>query len=145
MPKQNRRKVRIGEYEFDSKLEAQRYIYLSSLEQEGIIDNLDVHPEFNIQHGIILSENALRPKKMKRASLTYTADFAYECQAVYVIEDVKGAYTKTKGSHKKGQPIVSAASKLRMNIIQRRYPEYVLVMVTSPTWWWGESGGYKLL
>lgn len=148
MPRQGSRKVRkvrIGEYVFDSKLEAQRYMFLLSLLQEGVIQQLIPHPEFIIQHGTILSTNALHPKKRKRANLTYTADFEYIYKGLTIIEDVKGAYTNTRKGHKKGDPLVSPASKLRMNIIQRRHPEYVLVMVMSPTWWWGESGGHKLL
>lgn len=147
MPRQNSRKVRFGDYEFDSKLEAERYMFLLSREQEGIILGLIVHPKFLIQRGAILPKNGLCPKKRSRAALIYTADFEYYYieKDVIVLEDVKGAYTNTRKGHKAGDPIVTAASKLRMNIIQRRKPEYVLVMVMSPTWWWGEIGGHKLL
>lgn len=149
MPKQNSRKVMFAGIEFDSKLEAQRYMFLLSLEQEGIIKGLDDHPSWTIQEGTILAANSLHSKTRQRGELTYTADFQYTFQGVIVIEDVKGAYTNTRKGHKAGAPLVSPASKLRMNIIQRRYPEYVLVMVMRPTWWWGEIGGsdsgHKLL
>lgn len=145
MPKQSSRKVMFAGIEFDSKLEADRYIFLLSQAQEGVIDLSDPHPEFIIQLATTLPKTALHPKIRQRGDLTYTADFEYFYQGVIVVEDVKGAYTNTRKGHKAGDPIVSPASKLRMNIIQRRYPEYVLVMVMSPTWWWGEVGGYKLL
>ncbi len=146
MPKQNSRKVRFAGIEFDSLLEKERYRHLLSLEQEGVIEYLACHPKFIVAYGSTLPvKEGLRPKKRIRSELVYTADFEYIYKATMVVEDVKGAYTRTKGSHKKGDPIVTPASKLRMNIIQRNHPHFVLVMVTRPTWWWGEIGGHKLL
>lgn len=148
MPKQNRRKVRIGGFEFDSKHEANRYMFLLGQAQAHIITDFQPRPlAIEIACHVALPKNALRPKKVIRQARVYTPDFSYIYHGVQVFEDVKAAYNKTgkSGRNRKGTAIVSESSRLRMRLLQGQRPDCVVVMVMVITWWWGEKGGHRLL
>lgn len=146
MARQRSRKVRIGEFVFDSQHEANRYMFLLSQAQAGVITDFQPRPiPIEIAPFIILPKNELRHAKVIRQSRVYTPDFSYTYQGVEVFEDVKASYSKNNKKRKKGAAIVSEASRLRMRLVQGQRPNCVVVMVMVVTWWWGESGGHKLL
>jgi len=75
-------RVEFDGIKFDSKREANRYIYLKSLEKKGLIAKLVVHPEFVIEvKGMIICK--------------YIADFGYFSDGRFIVEDVKADITKT--------------------------------------------------
>jgi hypothetical protein len=72
----------IGEYRFDSKKEAQRYIDLMADLVEGKIRDLEVHPRFPL---VVRGEDCG----------AYVGDFSYVTRAgKVVVEDVKSAATR---------------------------------------------------
>ncbi len=62
---------------FASKKEAGRYSTLKMLYSRGVIKNLEIQPRFKIEiNGVKVCD--------------YVADFQYQYQGKYVVEDVKG-------------------------------------------------------
>lgn len=72
---------------FDSKAEADRYTELKLLEKAGLIQDLKLQPEYELQPKFKYH------KKTERA-ITYKADFEYMEGVTTVVEDVKGFVTK---------------------------------------------------
>ena len=68
---------------FDSKKERDRYITLEYFVFERKINNLEVHPRFDLM---------VNGQKIGR----YTADFRYKRNGETVVEDVKSKATKTR-------------------------------------------------
>jgi len=74
------------EYEFSSKLEADRYVYLKGRENRGEISDLDVQPRFMLQDKFKAGKKAIR-------AIHYIADFIYLEEDQVVVEDTKGFKT----------------------------------------------------
>lgn len=74
---------------FDSKREAARYLELRAMERAGLISELELQPEFELQ------EAFTRAGKRERA-ITYRADFRYrdDESGHWIVEDVKGMRTE---------------------------------------------------
>ena len=79
-------KTTLDGYTFDSKREAARYGELKLLEKAGEIQNLTVHPSYQIVPGYYIGEEWIRP-------VHYEADFQYEEDGELIAEDVKGVQT----------------------------------------------------
>ena len=71
---------------FDSKLEARRYAILSTAEQNGQIENLEIQPKFELQERFRLNGKWVR-------AITYKADFSYWQGGIRYVEDTKGVET----------------------------------------------------
>lgn len=83
------KKVDYDGHRFDSTKERNRYIELKDLESKGIIQNLKIQPEYELQEKFRDKQNrAIR-------SITYKADFAYYDTRTNenIVEDVKSPYT----------------------------------------------------
>ena len=85
--KYNNQKVEYNGFVFDSKREYNRYLILLSMEQQGEIADLEVHPKFHLLdskkwHGQTI------PKK------SYSADFRYTQNGRIIVEDVKSPATQ---------------------------------------------------
>jgi hypothetical protein len=80
MTKYHAIKTTLDGYTFDSKAEASRYLQLKTLEQNGDIDSLIIHPLFPMVHN-------------EKKICTYEADFSYYDGEKHIIEDVKGFKT----------------------------------------------------
>ena len=96
MTKYKNTKITTDGIKFDSKLEYKRYVELTLLQKAGKIQDLKIHPEFEIfpefkKHG-----------KTYRRTL-YIADFSYFDVTAnkYVIEDTKGVKTAVYSLKKK--------------------------------------------
>lgn len=86
--KYGNKKVKVGEFVFDSKKEAARYGELLLLEKVRRIANLEVHPEF------VLVVNGVRICK-------YIGDFRYlDEDGDTVVEDVKSKPTRLKQGYR---------------------------------------------
>ena len=88
------KKVEIDGHLFDSKAESKRYLYLKDLEQKGVIDCLELQPEYVVQEKYRYRGEAIR-------AIKYRADFRYIDEDGAVIEDVKGFKTEVYKLKKK--------------------------------------------
>jgi len=91
-PKYKNTKVTYNGIKFDSKLELKRYKELLFLENNGNITNLQLQPSFLLSDTLRVLKNGL--KQTYRKSV-YIADFAYNKDGLYIVEDTKGVETET--------------------------------------------------
>jgi hypothetical protein len=86
--KYNSKKTKVGNYEFASKKEALRYVYLKDLLDRGQITHLEIQPKYVLLEAFVTNE------KKKIRAMHYIADFAYiNEQGQSIVEDVKGFET----------------------------------------------------
>lgn len=71
---------------FDSKREADRYLVLKSMEEDGTIENLRRQVRYELVPGFDVDGKHYRP-------VSYVADFVYVEDGKEVVEDVKGMRT----------------------------------------------------
>lgn len=71
---------------FDSKREADRYLVLKSMEEDGTIENLRRQVRYELVPAFDVDGKHYRP-------VFYVADFVYRENGHEVIEDVKGVVT----------------------------------------------------
>ena len=97
--KYNNKKTLIDGILFDSKREANRYLFLKSMQQAGEIQDLILQPSFDpiVQGGKVVGK--------------YYADFKYRIGMKVVIEDAKGAKTDVYRLKKK---IVEAVHNIKI-------------------------------
>lgn len=74
---------------FDSKGEMQRYLDLVLQQKSGLIEDLQIQPEFTLQEGYFDYRLKVRILPIK-----YIADFSYREKGKDVVEDFKGHRTK---------------------------------------------------
>jgi len=86
--KYGNKKVVIDNIEFDSQLEAARYLELKTLFLAGAIIGLEMQPVFELQPGFRDNTGAWR------RAITYKADFAYIENGRFTVEDTKGHETE---------------------------------------------------
>jgi hypothetical protein len=89
--KYGNRKCRIDGFTFDSMKEGRRYAELKILLREGLIKDLELQKQFELQPGFIDADGKrIRP-------IYYRADFCYTDTETgkMVVEDVKSSATKT--------------------------------------------------
>lgn len=102
--KYGNRKVCIDGVQFDSKLEANRWIWLKSLEKQGKISNLQRQVKFELipkqieesteAYKIGAKKGLHKPGKLLEKSVSYIADFVYDDEnGNVVVEDTKGVKT----------------------------------------------------
>lgn len=99
-------KTTVDGIKFDSKREAQRYIFLKAREQNGRITNLQLQPKFELQ-----PKFKDKTGKTHRA-IHYIADFQYVEDGKTIIEDAKGVKT--------------AVFRLKMKLFLFTYPHLEL-------------------
>ena len=71
---------------FDSIYESRRYGELKIMEHAGTIQELKIHPRFELQPAFDFHGEKIR-------ALVYEADFSYFLNGIPIIEDVKGFET----------------------------------------------------
>ena len=71
---------------FDSKREADRYIVLKGMEEDGLIEDLRRQVRYELIPAFDVDERHYRP-------VFYVADFVYVEDGKEVVEDVKGMIT----------------------------------------------------
>jgi len=110
MTKYHARKVTDDGYTFDSQAEHRRYLELKLLQMAGEINNLIVHPSYE------LYPSATAPDGTRISKVTYIGDFEYIDQTgETIVEDVKGVET--------------AVFRLKRNVFLRKYPHLRLRIV----------------
>lgn len=98
--KYNSRKTEIDGQQFDSKLEAKRYLVLRDRQEQGVICDLELQPTFILQDRY----QYINADGMKRTlrPIEYRADFRYtDAHGQTVVEDVKGRKTAVYQMKKK--------------------------------------------
>lgn len=122
---------------FDSDIEGRRYRHLKQLQLDGVISGLtpsignEKKIKFKLLDKVVLPANNLR-KKITQRAISYTPDFCYFLNDVYVIEDVKGKYGNSKKNRTKGivgKPIIGADARLRHKLLQASMPDAVFIIV----------------
>lgn len=91
---------------FPSKKEAARYMYLTHMQELGVISDLETQPRF------ILQEPFRDRNGKTHRQIAYTADFRYIQEGVDVVEEVKG-----------GKATQTEAFRIRMKLFIKRYPD----------------------
>lgn len=95
--KYNNTKVEYDSIKFDSKRERDRYIILKQAKEDGKIENLVVHPKFDLVPAVkekVVKHLKTKDKEIEKTvqlAITYTADFSYYKDSLLVVEDVKAS------------------------------------------------------
>ena len=88
--------------EFDSRDEMMRYIELCDLQRKGVISGLRRQYSFELiprQSKMVVKHLKTKDKTVEKFlenPAVYTCDFMYLENGVYVLEDVKSAFTRTE-------------------------------------------------
>lgn len=85
----NHTKVRVGDLEFDSIAEHDRYLELRVMEKAGMISDLECHPSYEI-----LPKQETPAGKPNFRPVVYTPDFRYKRDGKEIVEEVKSEYTR---------------------------------------------------
>lgn len=96
-PKYGNKKVTAFGITFDSKKEMQRYLVLKEAQDNGIISDLELQPQFELIPKV--TETYVKHLKTKdkecertvQLPITYKGDFRYVKDGVTVVEDVKAS------------------------------------------------------
>lgn len=84
--KYHARKTTVDGITFDSRKEADRYLTLKAMEEEGLIENLRRQVRYELVPAFDVDGRHYRP-------VFYVADFVYVADGETVVEDVKGVMT----------------------------------------------------
>lgn len=84
--KYHARRTTVDGITFDSKREADRYLVLKSMEEEGVIEDLRRQVRYELVPAFDVDGRHCRP-------VYYVADFVYVEDGKEVVEDVKGMRT----------------------------------------------------
>ena len=96
-PKYGNKRCALGDMEFDSKKEMQRYLVLKDAQERGIISDLERQPQFELIPKI--TETFVKHLKTKdkvcertvQLAISYKGDFRYKKDGIVVVEDVKAS------------------------------------------------------
>lgn len=94
-PKYGNTKKVVDGITFDSKREADAYIYLKVLQEKGSISDLQIHPKWELQPKMTEQyiEHLKTKDKVKERTIqqpiTYTADFSFIRNGEFVCIDIK--------------------------------------------------------
>lgn len=92
--KYHNKKIIIDGIVFDSTKEGKRYQELKLLERAGVIKDLELQKEFELQPSYKKNGRTVR-------KISYIADFCYYENGKYVVEDAKGCKTQVYKLKKK--------------------------------------------
>lgn len=101
--KYNNHKTTVDGRKFDSKREAERYLFLKRQEQEGVIKELCCQDRFEITDAYTDSTGK------KHRARYYIADFTYIKGEEFVVEDVKSKAT------------ITDVYKIKKDLMQNKY------------------------
>ena len=103
--RQNNQRITICGKEFDSKWEADRYLQLLYLEQQGVIRDLQLQKKFELIPAVrepdtVGKRGGLKQGKIIERAVYYIADFVYLKNGETVVEDAKGYYDTSSAMYK---------------------------------------------
>ena len=105
--KYHAQKTEVDGKKFDSKHESRDYLKLKSMEDSGIISNLQTQVSFELQPKYTTKDGR------KIRAITYRADFQYIRDGVMYVQDSKGFRTKEYA--------------LKRKMFEYRYPDIIFV------------------
>lgn len=105
--KYHAQKVEVDGKKFDSKHESRDYLKLKSMEDSGIISNLQTQVPFELQPKYTTKDGR------KIRSISYVADFVYERDGQTYVQDSKGMKIDVY--------------KLKRKMFEYRYPDIIFV------------------
>lgn len=105
--KYHAKKTEVDGIKFDSKHESRDYLKLKSMEESGIIYNLQRQVRFEILPAYQLKDGT------KIRAINYVADFVYERDGTTYVQDSKGVRTDVY--------------KIKKKMFQYRYPDIVFI------------------
>ena len=82
-------KIKVGDEEFDSIAEHDRYIELLLMQKAGVISDLECHPSYEV-----IPRQETPEGKQNFRSVIYTPDFRYKRNGKEIVEEVKSEYTR---------------------------------------------------
>jgi hypothetical protein len=100
--KYNAKKTMVDDQKFDSKKEAQRYVYLKDAQDAGWITNLQRQTRFELEPPVVeqyeeqLKTKTVIKERTVQRGIYYTCDFQYEKDGELVVEDVKSSPAQAK-------------------------------------------------
>ena len=100
--KYNAKKTVIDDQKFDSKKEAQRYVFLKGAQESGSIRNLQRQTRFELEPPVVeqyeeqLKTKTVIKERTIQRGIYYTCDFQYEKDGEVVVEDVKSSPAQAK-------------------------------------------------
>lgn len=118
--KYGNRKTEVFGILFDSKHEAERYLYLRSLEQSGGISELRLQVPFELipaqrEPDVIGARGGVKPGACIEKACVYYADFVYrDKDGALVVEDAKSPATRTE-AYKIKKKLMLYVHKLKIN------------------------------
>lgn len=107
------RKTIVDGIKFDSMLEAQRYNELRLMQRTGLIKDLILQPEYELQPSFKKNGKTYR-------RIVYKADFSY-----VRVKDGKIIVEDTKGSEK----IITEVFKLKQKLFEYKYPNLTIKII----------------
>lgn len=104
-PRQNNTSVTVCGIKFDSKWEADRYLQLLYLEQQGVIRDLQLQKKFELIPAVrepdtVGKRGGVKRGKVIERAVNYVADFVYIKNGETVVEDAKGYYDTSSAMYK---------------------------------------------
>ena len=90
MRKYRNQKISMGDHNFDSKKEMNRFLELSLLQKSGEIEDL----RCQVKYVLIPAQRDKQTNKLLERECAYVADFTYLRGGRLVVEDTKGFRTK---------------------------------------------------
>ena len=82
-------KIKVGDIEFDSIAEHDRYIELLLMQKAGVISDLECHPSYEI-----IPKQETPAGKLNFRNVIYTPDFRYKKDGEVIVEEVKSEFTR---------------------------------------------------
>lgn len=82
-------KIKVGDIEFDSIAEHDRYIELLLMQKAGLISDLECHPSYEI-----IPKQETPAGKQNFRNAIYTPDFRYKKDGEVIVEEVKSEFTR---------------------------------------------------
>jgi len=111
LTKYNNKRITVDGITFDSLAEERRYRELRLLWRANQIDELKVHPRYELEPKFTDADGK------KHRAITYAGDFEYIQNGQTICEDVKGVET--------------AVFRLKAELMARRYPNIRLMIVRA--------------
>lgn len=104
-PRQNNTSVTVCGIKFDSKWEADRYLQLLYLEQQGVIRDLQLQKKFELIPAVrwpdtVGKRGGVKQGKVIERAVNYVADFVYIKNGETIVEDAKGYYDTSSAMYK---------------------------------------------
>lgn len=103
--RQNNERVTVCGISFDSKWEADRYLQLLYLQQQGVIRDLQLQKKFELIPAVrepdtVGKRGGVKQGKVIERAVYYVADFVYVKGGETVVEDAKGYYDTSSAMYK---------------------------------------------